>query len=71
MTNYEKISNRLKNENLIHDSYLFNKENRPNRSNEWRWNNRKCSVVEVLMDQISSFLLEFIYTKKYNRKLIV
>jgi hypothetical protein len=45
MSNFEKIRNRLQNENLIHKNYLFNKETRSLKKNEWRCKNRNCKVV--------------------------
>lgn len=42
--NYEKILNQKNKFNIIHNEYIFNKENRKTVKSGWRCSNRKCSV---------------------------
>jgi hypothetical protein len=45
MKNYETYTNQNKNENIIFKDFIFTKEARSFRSNEFRCANRKCSCV--------------------------
>lgn len=50
MKNYFFIKNQRKNDNIISNGYMYNKDNRTDALNKWRCSYRKCKVVGCIGD---------------------
>jgi hypothetical protein len=65
MTNYEKVINEKKNTNLIHENYIYNSDNRTNKSEcKWRCQNRKCSARGYINND--DFVLIGVHTHAFD-----
>jgi hypothetical protein len=48
MKNFEPIKNKMGEWNLISDDFIYNKDDRNKKLNEWRYTNRKCKGRETV-----------------------
>lgn len=66
MKNYEKYCNRLKNDNIIFENFIFNRDNRNRDSKFWRCNDRKCTARGYINDK-DEFVLNGVHNHEFEK----